>query len=81
MDGMGSEQDFEPRCQMMRGPKQCPICSNIAMRAEINECPLCNAHGLKPELDALARQWIEEYLDRDEDQRVFGTPKPKVTIQ
>jgi hypothetical protein len=51
------------------------------MRAELDECPLCGAPGLKPELDAMACQWIEEYLDREEDQRVFGTPRPKVTIQ
>ena len=51
------------------------------MRAELDECPLCGAPGLKPELDEIARQWVEEYLDREEDQRVFGTPKPKVTIQ
>jgi hypothetical protein len=51
------------------------------MSAEIDVCPLCGAPGIKPELDATARQWIEDYLDREEDQRVFGTPKPKVTIQ
>jgi hypothetical protein len=27
------------------------------------------------------REWFEEYRDREEDERVFGTPKPKVTIQ
>ena len=59
----------------------CPICSSPAMRAELDVCPLCGAPGLKPELDALARQWVEEYLDRAEDERVFGTPRPKVTIQ
>lgn len=81
MDSMGGEQDSEPGCQMMRSPKPCPICSSPAMLAELDECPLCGAPGLKPELDALARQWIEEYLDREEDERVFGTPRPKVTIQ
>ena len=59
----------------------CPICNNAAMRAEIDVCPICGAPGAKPELDAIARQWIEEYRDREEDERVFGTPKPKVVIQ
>jgi hypothetical protein len=27
------------------------------------------------------REWFEEYRDREEDLRIFGTPKPKVTIQ
>ncbi len=59
----------------------CPICANEAMRAEINICPICGAPGAKPELDALAMQWWEEYRDREEDERVFGTPKPKVSVQ
>ena len=51
------------------------------MRAELDVCPLCGAPGLEQELDTLARQWVEEYLDRAEDERVFGTPRPKMTIQ
>lgn len=66
---------------MMRRPKPCPICNSPAMRDELDTCPLCGAPGLRPELDTIARQWVEEYLDREEDLRVFGTPKPKVTIQ
>ncbi|MGA7792636.1 MAG: hypothetical protein WCA19_06310 [Candidatus Acidiferrales bacterium] len=38
-------------------------------------------NGAKPELEAIARQWFEEYRDREEDELVFGTPKPKVVIQ
>jgi hypothetical protein len=51
------------------------------MRAEIDVCPICGAPGAKPELDELARQWFEEYRDREEDERGFGAPKPKVAIQ
>jgi hypothetical protein len=52
------------------------------MRAEIDDCcPICGAPGIKPELEAIARQWIEDYRDRVEDERVFGTPKPKAVIQ
>jgi len=80
MDGLGCEQDSESRCEMKK-PTPCPICISAAMRAELDVCPLCGAPGLKPEIDALARQWVEEYLDRAEDERVFGTPRPKVTIQ
>ena len=81
MDGMGGEQDFEPRCQIMRSPKRCPICSVSAMSAEIDDCPLCGMPGIKPELDAIARQWFEEYRDREMDQEAFGTQLPRVTIQ
>ena len=59
----------------------CHICDDPALRAEIDTaCPLCGKPGIKPELDAIARAWIEEYFDRAEDERVFGTPKPKVVI-
>jgi len=51
------------------------------MSAEIDVCPLCGAPGIKPELDAIARQWFEEYRDREMDEEAFGTPRPKVTIQ
>jgi endogenous inhibitor of DNA gyrase (YacG/DUF329 family) len=60
----------------------CPICSDPVMRGEIDTvCPICGRPGIKPELDATALAWIEDYLDRAEDERVFGTPKPKVVIQ
>ena len=82
MDSMGGEQDFEPRCQMTFSRNlQCPICSSPAMSAEIDVCPLCGGPGIKPELDEIARQWFEEYRDREMDEEAFGTPRPKVTIQ
>jgi hypothetical protein len=56
----------------------CPICSNPAMRDEIDVCPICGAPGARPEIDALAIEFIEWCLDRAEDERVFGT---KVTVQ
>jgi hypothetical protein len=59
----------------------CPICIDPAMRAEIEVCPLCGQPGLKPELDEIARQWLEEWFDRQEDLRVFATPLPEETIQ
>jgi hypothetical protein len=51
------------------------------MSAEIDDCPLCGTPGIKPELDAITRQWFEEYRDREMDQEAFGTPLPRVTIQ
>ena len=54
---------------------------NTAMRAEIDVCPICGAPGAKAELEALARQWFEEYRDREMDAETFGTPVPKVVIQ
>jgi uncharacterized Zn finger protein (UPF0148 family) len=60
----------------------CPICAVPAYRAEIDTvCPLCGQPGIKQELNEIAIRWIEHELDRDEDLRVFGTPKPKVVIQ
>ena len=56
----------------------CAICSNAAMRGEIDVCPICGAPGARAEIDALALEFIEWCLDRAEDERVFGT---KVTIQ
>ena len=62
--------------------ERCPICSNWETRCEIETvCPICGAPGVRAELDAIARQWIEWYFDRYEDLRVFGTPLPKETIQ
>jgi hypothetical protein len=59
--------------------KPCPICADPAMRAVCeNGCPLCGAPSIQPELDAVARQWIEEYRDAVENHRVFGKPLPKV---
>ena len=59
----------------------CPICKDWAMRCEIEtECPICGAPGVKEEIDALARQWLEEWFHRHEDFRVFGTTIPNETI-
>jgi hypothetical protein len=81
MGSMVGEQDSESRCQMTRSPKPCPSCSVSAMSAEIDDCLLCGTPGIKPELDAITRQWFEEYRDREMDQEAFGTPLPRVTIQ
>jgi hypothetical protein len=52
--------------------------SNMQQRshaaAEIDVCPICGAPGAKPEIDELARQWVEEYRDRNKDLRAFGAP-------
>ena len=59
-------------------PSKCPICTNPALKAECEKaCPLCGAPSIQPELDALTIQWIEEYRDAVENNRVFGTPLPK----
>ena len=38
----------------------------------MKRCPICSA---------IARQWLEEWFDRHEDLRVFGTPLPEETVQ
>ena len=59
----------------------CPICSEDRLRDAVEVCPICGQPGGKPEIDAIARQWLEEWFDRQEDHRVFGTPLPKETVQ
>jgi hypothetical protein len=51
------------------------------MSAEIDDCKLSGTPGVNPELDAITREWFEEYRDREMDQEAFGTPLPKVRIQ
>jgi hypothetical protein len=62
--------------------KHCPICNEWRLRCEIDVvCPLCGAPGVKPELDALALDFIaayEWYRDREIDHAVFGTALPLV---
>jgi hypothetical protein len=60
-------------------PFECPICTSPALKAEFDsDCPLCGSASIKPELNALAVQWIEEFRDAVENNRVFGTPLPKI---
>ena len=59
----------------------CPICAQPEMRAEIDVCPICGQPGANSELDELAHAWIEDYRDREEHERVFGTSTPKVIAQ
>jgi hypothetical protein len=40
-------------------------------------CPICSDCAMRAELDTIAREFIEETFDRTEDLRVFGTPLPK----
>ena len=61
--------------------KTCPICAVPAYRAELYRCPICGIECDLAELDALAIQWYEEWFDRQEDLRVFGTPLPKQVLQ
>ncbi len=56
--------------------KLCPICERPEYIVLVNVCPICGAKGTKPETDALCIEYIEWYLDRSEDLRVFGTPFP-----
>jgi hypothetical protein len=58
--------------------KFCKICEKPEYRAELKICPLCGALGDKPYLEMITRQLYEEYYDRLEDHRVFGTPMPLI---
>lgn len=51
------------------------------MRDECTSRPDCDCEFCKPVLDPVVRQWMEEYFDRSEDERVFGTPMSKERIQ
>lgn len=50
----------------------CPCVFCVQARADLEA-----GRTTKQEQDDLARQWIEECLDRAEDERVFGTPQRK----
>lgn len=47
-------------------------------RDECTSRPDCSCEFCKPELDVIARQFIEETFDRAEDLRVFGTARLEV---
>lgn len=51
----------------------CPVCARWEMISLVETCPLCGAPGGAMELNDLAIRVIEEYRDRCEDLRVFGT--------
>lgn len=47
----------------------------------VDICPICGAPGTRAELDAMILEYMaayEEWFDRQEDHRVFGTPLPTI---